>query len=627
MARRNWLRATTLLSLGVLGACGEVREQPIIIDDSLGGASNAEAGAHENPSAAGHADLGDGGRATEGDATVGGDGGTNDGGTSHGGEGTVGSDDHDAPSIIEVSPKDGATDAEPMSPIALRFTEPMADASINADSFQLWQGDEPIAGKQWPGGEMATFNATSPLRILTKYTIKASQGMTDLAENALDEPFLSRFTTRDGRWLPETPVHAATDARIGIDAAGNTLVGSIVDGAPTALWLDATGKELSLQDVDTTTSAASNLAVAVDPNGDAVIVYRKSDKGELWARRYTDGAWEPEAVRIESAVTAKTVPYAGPLVTYRGGQIVVAWISVYALGDPKLQTMNTRHSTAKATSAWSESSGKSWSKLEADALSPHLSLAGNARGDAMVLYAATTTGTSYGPVYETFDAASGTWTEGPAMYGKNPYDVGVTEAGCGPVVALADDGSAVAAWCTSAADSNLVGTHFVSGGGWSQPQTLETATGSSRLSDQAVALHGGRFTVTFKQEVATNQFNVYRADFPTVGTDFNPTELLSAEGATAYLGEPRVAGDTRGNALAIWASGGDDKTTAPKLLYSRYIQGGSWSAPEEVSGAWTPASGYVPTKLCVGPSGTAGAISKQYSWASGSGAPLYHAFR
>jgi fibronectin type 3 domain-containing protein len=105
------------------------------------------------------------------------------------------SDDTTPPTFVFVLPTDGAISVDPMAPIRVGFSEPMAPGTLAA-GFTLSVDDAPVSGTATFSGLELTFTPDAPLDNATEYEVIVSTALTDLAGNPLAAEQSSSFVTR-----------------------------------------------------------------------------------------------------------------------------------------------------------------------------------------------------------------------------------------------------------------------------------------------------------------------------------------------------------------------------------------------------------------------------------------------
>ncbi|HVY26970.1 MAG TPA: Ig-like domain-containing protein [Polyangiaceae bacterium] len=111
-----------------------------------------------------------------------------------------------APFVVEITPKNDASELEPDEVITIAFSEPLAPASVNTMSVQLFDGQVPVAGSVSYADSQVTFKPDAPLRLLGDYELHVSEAVTDPMGAHLAQPFESHFSVRDGRFSTQVAV-------------------------------------------------------------------------------------------------------------------------------------------------------------------------------------------------------------------------------------------------------------------------------------------------------------------------------------------------------------------------------------------------------------------------------------
>lgn len=128
-----------------------------------------------------------------------------------------------APTVAEVSPANGAIGVDPAVVVSVRFSEPVARASVTATSVSLTTpaGAVPATIGFSDGDRVVTLAPASPLPLKTTVTAAVGTAVSDLAGNALAASFSASFTTA----LPDTtpprvvsvsPADGSTDVSVAV---------------------------------------------------------------------------------------------------------------------------------------------------------------------------------------------------------------------------------------------------------------------------------------------------------------------------------------------------------------------------------------------------------------------------
>jgi hypothetical protein len=107
------------------------------------------------------------------------------------------------PTVISVTPPNGAVGVCPSTVVTATFSEPMNPATINTTTFTLTgPGTTPVTGVVSYAASTATFVPSSPLALSTLYTATITTGAQDLAGNPLANNFVWTFTTSSTACAP-----------------------------------------------------------------------------------------------------------------------------------------------------------------------------------------------------------------------------------------------------------------------------------------------------------------------------------------------------------------------------------------------------------------------------------------
>jgi hypothetical protein len=110
------------------------------------------------------------------------------------------------PTVVAITPEDGATGVGPQRTISIVFSEPLSNASISNQHFALFDAGTLRSSVQVSRSEDSRIVTLSspPLPYGRTFTVVVGTGVTDLAGNALAQPFQAQFTTLPPR-LTATP--------------------------------------------------------------------------------------------------------------------------------------------------------------------------------------------------------------------------------------------------------------------------------------------------------------------------------------------------------------------------------------------------------------------------------------
>jgi hypothetical protein len=123
---------------------------------------------------------------------------------------TTGANPCQPPTVISVTPPNGAVGVCPSTVVTATFSEAMNPATINATTFTLTgPGTTPVAGVVTYALSTATFTPSSPLTLNTVYTATITTGAKDVFGNALVSNVVWTFTTSTTPCAPPTVISVA----------------------------------------------------------------------------------------------------------------------------------------------------------------------------------------------------------------------------------------------------------------------------------------------------------------------------------------------------------------------------------------------------------------------------------
>ena len=294
--------------------------------------------------------------------------------------------------------------------------------------------------------------------------------------------------------------------RVAMDANGNAIVvWQQIEGARTDIWasryLSGVGWISAEQVEEDDTGSAQQPLVAMDANGNALVVWRQYDgsRWEVRARRHVAGSgWQ--AMQSIGPRDLDSMSYID-LAMDPNGNAVVVWVQLDGI----------------STSIWAnryDADADAWAGAEnigtADPRNPQYPQAAmDASGNAMVVWQRHGVEVS-GPitVYQfdiwanRYDAASGQW--------GGPERIEFDNAGGAihPQVAMDAAGNALVIWRQyDGLRHNLWSNRHVPGLGWGQPQLVENADeGNVGYQRLAMDSDGNAMALWQMEEVATNSY-------------------------------------------------------------------------------------------------------------------------
>ena len=213
-ARRLLLSALPTIAL-LAGACSD----DDTLDPGVSGAGGSSASAGRS-GAAGKGGVGNAGSAGKSNAagSAGTSGAAGSAGTDAeaGAAGQLDSSDRIAPTVLDTSPLDGATDVGIHDLVRVTFSEAMNPTTLTTDSVRVTRGGALVPGKLSYFERTATFTPNSPLALDSDYRATITVAATDLAGNALEDAHTWDFSTSAQAALGPAPVQLGTAANYAI---------------------------------------------------------------------------------------------------------------------------------------------------------------------------------------------------------------------------------------------------------------------------------------------------------------------------------------------------------------------------------------------------------------------------
>jgi hypothetical protein len=493
------------------------------------------------------------------------------------------------PEVLKVDPADAADDAQPTGDLSLLFSEGLDAATVTSDTIKIMDGTTEVEGELSYEGVIATFAPSRRLSLLASYDVSVSPGITDTGGQALKAPFASRFTVREGAWAKQTQAFDDQGSWVnehdsGTDAQGNTLVVWLrtdmngIYGVFARWYRPTTGwqAEVALSDL---TDTCQYPRVVVSPEGDAAVVWLKSDVNSNWrtiARRFVNGAWEPKALDV--------APLSGdvfnsnngaPAVAIGGGQVAVSWINVQ-YSPTLLRHDYILYQTAVALEgAWPDFPTGVFNTYRTSAHPEELrqaTLAIDAKGNAISAFA-----------YDAVTADAGVYYSRKAVGGSWQYAVKIpssTLPNDGPFLVSDGDG-AMAVWGTFNASNQfqVVSSRYTKAKQFAAPVPISDPDLKSSVSMKTrghLVSNGKSFFATWVQAVGASR-NAYATRYDIAKGSWDALPTVVSDGAAIVYNSASIGVDSHGNALVAF----DQESPGSRLLMSARFtaSNGAWAAP------------------------------------------------
>jgi hypothetical protein len=503
-----------------------------------------------------------------------------------------------APTVVATNPVNGTTGVALNALVTVAFSELISAATLTTSTFTLSGPGGTVPGTVTYLGNLATFQAASPLAVNSVHTATITTGVKDVAGNPLAANAVFTFTTLDGPDVTAPTVGSTTPA------AGATSV-------ELSAIISATFSEsMEPGTINTSTFSLAGpngpLAGAVSYGGNTAVftpspplthdtLYTAKVKGGV------GGVADPAGNLLASdhpwtfTTRAQTTNASAPQVAIdRSGNAFAAWLQ----GNTPVDLFAARFNTA--TGAWQTEAARD-DPLKLDVA--QYSLAMNGSGVAFLLWTQDQSGSDRA-LASRFDGTS--WDAPSLIYNFASLD---------PHIGINDNGVAFAVWSTG---NTARADRYLPGSGWEAATSIHNATATTISTPRVVVDSVDGAVAVWIQDSDTyarpfagtwgnftnNLDNSTVGDSPRVGIDgsnrviligrrLSTTNRLYANRfvsgvwsgqvdittTTVQLESPELAVDPAGNAIAVW-------TENDSVYASRYsaVQG-TWGAPLEIDAA------------------------------------------
>jgi hypothetical protein len=507
-----------------------------------------------------------------------------------------------APTVTAVSPKDKVTAIEPTSLVTISFSEPLDPATVTSSSVQVKDElGQVVVGALTYLSSVATFKPQVRLSLLGNYTVNVSTQVADEGHTPLAAPFSSSFTVRDGVWgKAEASLTASTSA---FDLSSPLALASDGSGRAIAVWPQYTGTGTTLDVYEALFNEASGWAapvkintnavrcqypaVSMNASGDAIVGWIEYDATlgySVQARRYVAGTWDVASFKVDLPTTSAltTYPNAPAVAITTKGDAHVVWYSYYYDSTSLVDYYGVYARHVDAKGAWDAAmSYLTYSQTGSGVSTP--ALAFDAAGNGFAAYQFSSgTPVKTDTIVERYVAATGKW-------GVSAVGASAEDAYAAPVsVATNPAGEGVVVWqrattvSTTSTTYDVQASHFNKA--WSAPVVISTATTYLQTYPALASSTwtGKSFLVTWSQSAGT-PYDVYANEYKS---SWGAATIVSDGNHTSF--EPFLAGDGRGNALAVWYQQSDmasSGTVFPyDIVFARFTGAtDKWSDPARVS--------------------------------------------
>lgn len=498
------------------------------------------------------------------------------------------------PEIISLSPSPGSLEVAKNTQLAAVFDQDILGTSVDDFALTLETLSRPVAGSVSFNGQSntVTFSPEAELSVLGQYRATVSRNVTNLSGLALHEPVSWSFTTAEGQWSTAEIISASNPnttevPQIAVDKIGNAIaVWHQIDNTIHSIWSNrysvntGWGTAELIESSDTHAATFPQIAMYEDA---AIATWKQSDgvAESIWSNRYSNNGGWGNAELIESintdVVTVPQIamdPSGNALVvwTQSDGAEVVLWSNTYTEGSgwtgeelvsnndfgPVESPKVNMDVAGNGVLVWSQSDGTAnsiWAnrylantgwqtaaRIESsddEAYFPVVEI--NAAGDALAVWFQTD-GASYNIVSNYFTVAAG-WGAESAVESSSASELSNLRLG------ISDVGRAVVVWRRSdGIRNNIWSNHYTEQAGWSEGELIETDDVSNAFTPQLAMDAAGNALAVWRHHDGAVQ-NIWTNRF--VGGSWAAPVLLEDDD-TGNAIKPKIAMNRQGKAVVVW---------------------------------------------------------------------------
>ncbi|NNK07183.1 MAG: Ig-like domain-containing protein [Myxococcales bacterium] len=215
--------------------------------------------------------------------------------------------------LVQTVPADMATEVSTDIVVTAEFETALNEATVTTSSFTLTlESGADVEGSVAVTGQTASLTPARPLGLLRTYTATLTTAIEGVSGETLAMNETWGFQTRDGQWGEPVLIEirnagSARFPRVALDPNGNAVaVWAQWDGTRRNIWANrftpSAGWGVAEPIETDNVGDAFSPQVALDPNGNAVAVWRQYDgtRFNIWANRFKPAAGWGVAEPIET---------------------------------------------------------------------------------------------------------------------------------------------------------------------------------------------------------------------------------------------------------------------------------------------------------------------------------------
>lgn len=471
-----------------------------------------------------------------------------------GGDGTGGKKDVEITplAVLSVSPEDQSLDIARNTTIHIDFSGNIDQSTVSADSVRLMDSDGHVFIKYNIAVEdqRVKLQLFEPLYPNTEYYISVSAAVRDIFGDSLDSEFISSFSTANSVWRGIEPiVKNAGDVYTAIDNHGNAInITWSYNYANSRYQIGMAERrngvwgnwEVISEPLGQVYYPDHYPRVAMDNNGDAIVVWDQSDDYAVIMKEYRNGAWS-DLIYVDHPDTGWI---ASPSVAMSdAGNALIAWSR-----DGNIQQLEYRNGS------WGVQK-----KISSDnnAQGPLVQM--NSLGDGIAVWKHESSTQGLDMLYSS-SYTQGAWST-PTPISVNGIDPGFYR------LAFNQNGEAIVVWDQNETPYMAIYKNELRDGMWTGPEKISTV---NAIANEPVVDMGKPGTgMIVWREYSGGAYNI-KALHLTNDTWSDPVTISSGISNKRFA---TVEVDIKGNAVAAWS---EQNGSDWQLRLNRFLNG-SWT--------------------------------------------------
>lgn len=467
------------------------------------------------------------------------------------------------PGVSSVNPRNGATNVEKTTVVTANFRGSIDAATVDDTTFTLGDSSgNTVAGSVMfdAGMNVATFTPDMDLGVLKTYTGTISSGVTHSGTTPISQYNWS-FTTAEGNWTAAAKVDIDTSVVV-----SDPHIARGGDGEAMAVWITSdgfiygrkytAGAWVGIDSIFNTTDFISNLRIAMDKDGNAMVLWsqdRPGNRKRLKAKYYNGTSWSATPMDVEAVSGVATD---SQIAFDAAGNAIVVW-----------KQDNDIYANRYSAGVWQgEQAIESGAGI---ANKPALAVFDN--GDAMAVWA------QDDGVFDVVYSNYYTFNTGWEANGKS---VGNSATGSVPQVAIDNAGNAFVVWLQGTAPVNVWAAQYDGGTtNWGSLLEIETDVRPSTVPQIGADSQGNAIAVWREaSDIPGPSIDRLRYSFYD-GTSWGTPDYVDNGVADSF--DPKLVMDPEGHAVVVWRQKTVDDVTTPDSAWgNRYRSGSGWVGPQ-----------------------------------------------